>query len=279
MPDSADTQQHAIQFAGSAESRLVFSGPPQALSGRIPLINTTGDKQKLRAFPVKAKDLQGPAELPLREVPFFVRLAPGEQASVPGSFSLDPSTPPGTYEFDIEVGAKSVAVTAFVTEVVDLAMQPESITILAGSAKSYKRQFVAENRGNVALPTGDRCEAPLFDSFDLVGSMLTGLRKSDKTSASTMVKGFLQQWSELEAGTLVVTREPMILRPGEKVTVEAEFHLPADLKPLRHYRSSLQIYNATLAVDIYTTATIQKEPPRIRSESASTTSDKPKKRK
>jgi hypothetical protein len=251
-----DDAHNAIQFAGTEETKLVFSGPPQALTGFIPLVNTSQTKQKIRSFPASAKALYGPAQLPLREVPFYVRLGPGQQATVPASFAVDPRTPSGTYDFEIQVGEKAINVTAFVTEVVDLAIQPQSITIVAGSASSYKRQFIAENRGNTKLPTGERCEAPLFDSFDLTETMLIGLRKSDKKSAESMVKGFLQEWSELAAGTLVVTREPMILNPGDKVVGEAEFHLPPDLRPLRHYRSRVEIYNAVLAVDVYTTTTI-----------------------
>jgi hypothetical protein len=121
------------------------------------------------------------------------------------------------------------------------------------------------------LPTGDRCEAPLFDSFDLTETMLIGLRKSDKKSAESMVKGFLQEWSELAAGMLVVTREPMILNPGDKVVSEAEFHLPPDLKPLRHYRSRVEIYNAVLSVDVYTTTTLNSRRPPAAGEQKKTT--------
>ena len=268
MPNQA-TNQHAIQFAGSDDSTLVFSGPPQALTGHIPLINTSQNKQKLRALQVSAMDLHGPAERPLREVGCFVRLGGGQQASVPMSISLAPGTPPGRYQFDMNVADKTVPVTAFVTEVVDLVIQPESITIVAGAASSYKRQFVAENRGNTKLPTGDRCEATLFHSFDLVSSMLVGLRKSDKGSAESMTKGFLEEWAELEAGTLVVTREPMILNPGDKIMSEAEFHLPPGLKPLRYYRASIGIYNATLSVDIYTGPTIERD--RLKKEAVKST--------
>jgi hypothetical protein len=115
---------------------------------------------------------------------------------------------------------------------------------------------VIENAGNVDLPIGARCEVPLFDSFDLVGSMLTGLHKADKASVESMVKGFLREWSDLQVGTLVISREPKILSPGQKVTVDVEFQLPADLKPLRRYRAHLQLYNAKFSVDVYTTAKV-----------------------
>lgn len=248
--------QAGIQFAGPDDARLIFSGPPQRLTGTIPLINTGADKQKLRSLSVAAGTLRGPARFPLQEFPFSAKLYPGEQAAVPAVIALDPRTPPGSYEIEVSLGEKSLPATVHVTEVVNLQMEPTEITILAGSASSYTRKFIAQNLGNTDLPTGARCEAPLFDSFDLVSSMLIGLHKADKSCASEMVRGFLSEWAELQGGTLVVNREPMILRPGQKVAVDVEFQLPPTLKPFRHYRASLQLYNATLAVDIYTTAKV-----------------------
>ena len=35
----ASVALEAIQFAGSDDARLFFSGPPQGLSGNIPLVN------------------------------------------------------------------------------------------------------------------------------------------------------------------------------------------------------------------------------------------------
>ena len=69
-----------------------------------------------------------------------------------------------------------------------------------------------------------------------------------------MALAFLKEWAELEVGKLVTKRTPMILGPGQKVSVDLEFLLPAGLRPLRHYHANLQLYNATLSVDIYTTA-------------------------
>jgi hypothetical protein len=81
-----------------------------------------------------------------------------------------------------------------------------------------------------------------------------GLHKGDRQSAESMTRAFLNEWAELQAGTLTTKRKPMVLRPGQKLAVDVEFQLPPDLKPLRHFRASLQLYNATLSVDIYTTA-------------------------
>ena len=248
------SHETAIELAGPEDGRLFFSGPPKALKGTIPLINSSAAKQKIQAVGVNACELMGAGGQPLRGFPFYAKLYPGEQANISGKIMLDPRTKPAEYDIEVTVGSKTMPATVHVTEVVDLRIYPQEITILAGAAKAYTRRFTVENAGNVELPIGARCEAPIFDSFDLVSSFLIGLHDADKGSVESMVKGFLGEWSELQAGTLVVNREPMILYPGQKVTVDVEFELPPELKGLRHYHANLQLYNAILSVDIYTTA-------------------------
>lgn len=243
----------SIQLAGKADTKLVFSGPPTRLQGTIRLVNPTSEKQKLRRVGIQAKKLLGAARLPLSEIALSARLAPGEQMSVQSIIGVDPQTPPGSYPLELTIGGQTVQATAHVTEVVDFRMEPSEITILAGKDSKYEREFVIENAGNVPLPLGERCEAPLLDSVDLVTSMLVGLHNAQKQEKASQVESWLKEWGNQAAGTLVVTRDAITLGPGQKITATAQFELPADLKPLRHYRANLQLYNATLAVDIYTT--------------------------
>lgn len=67
-----------------------------------------------------------------------------------------------------------------------------------------------------------------------------------------MALAFLNEWADLEVGTLITKRMPMILGPGQRVSVDLEFVLPANLQPLRHCHAKFQLYNATLSVDLYT---------------------------
>jgi len=254
MGDNASAPPSAtVHLAGTEDAHLHFSGPPQGLTGTIPLVNTGGDKQKVRSIAVSSEKLLGAARLPLREMPFYARLYGGEQASVPATLVLDAQTPPGAYGLELRVGERTMAATAHVSEVVDLRLDPSQITILVGSDTSYTRTLVVENAGNVPLPTGAHCEAPIFDSFDLVSSFLIGLNKGDRKSAESMARAFLNEWADLQAGTLITKRPAMILAPGQKLAVDVEFQIPGKLKPLRHYVASLQLYNATLAIDMYTT--------------------------
>lgn len=250
----AAAESPSLQLAGSSKTRLFFTGPPRGLTGLIPLVNKTDAKLKLRSIALNSSSLKGAARLPLGETPFYARLYPGQQADVPGTIMLDPSTPPGNHKFEITVGDTTMAAEAHVEEVVDLRMSPVRITLLAGSTTSFTRTLVVENAGNVDLPTGELCETPIVDSNDLVSALVAGINDSDKSTIEAMVKSILLHWGELCAGTLVTRRPSMVLHPGQKLAVEIQFELPATLKPLRHYWANLQLYNATLSVDIYTTA-------------------------
>jgi hypothetical protein len=249
---ASPVERQTVQLASPEGTRLHFSGPPGGLTGTIPLVNTGPDKQKIRNVAVNTKKLQGPARVPLREFAFNARLYGGEQVDALATIVLDSRTPPGTYDFEVTVGDKTLPATAHVSEVVDLRIAPNQITILAGTHTSYKRTLVFENAGNVPLPTGARCEAPIFDSFDLVSSLIIGLHKGDRASAESMAKAFLNEWADLQAGILVAHRKPTVIRPGQKIAVDVEFQLPPNLKPLRHYRSGHQLYDASVGVDIYT---------------------------
>jgi hypothetical protein len=249
---ASPVERQTVQLASREGTRLHFSGPPSGLTGTIPLINTGPDKQKIRTVAVNTEKLQGPARLPLREFGLNARLYGGTQANVPAMIVLNSQTQPGKYDFEVTVGGRTLPATAHVSEVVDLRINPNQVTILAGPNTSYKRTFVLENAGNVPLPTGAQCEAAIFDSFDLLSSLVIGLHKGDRASAESMAKAFLNEWADLQAGILVTRRNPIVLRPGQKTAVDVEFQLPPNLKPLRHYRANLQLFDATIGVDIYT---------------------------
>jgi hypothetical protein len=242
-----------IQFADPGGKGVVFSGPPKMLRGDVRVMNTGNQKLKMTSLPVMTETLLGPAALPLQNLTVGARLQPGEQAAVKSTIQLDSRTPPGTYEFKVDIGGMTVPATAHVTEVVDFRMEPAAVTLLAGAETSFEKTFVIENAGNVPLPIGERCEAPLIDSIDLKTSMLRGLHSAVDGELKEKLNSWLTDWGERSPGTLVVLRDPIVLSPGNKIAVKAVFELPQDLEPYRCYTADLQLYNASLSVTIYTT--------------------------
>lgn len=252
--------ERSLGIACGADTRLLFAGPPNAVTGAIPLINETDTKLKLRSIGFRSATLKGPAGLPLQEVPFYAMLYPGEQASIPVTISLDPSTPPGEHQFELTIGKQTVAADALVEEVIDLRSTPTQLTILADSATTYTRRFIAENAGNVDIYGGAECKVPLFDTEDVTSAVLAGINESDRSTVEAMIKNVLLHIGDLQAGTVITRRDPVTLHPGEKIAADAHFELPPELKPLKHYRGDLQFFNTPLVLDIYTTASYGRKP-------------------
>jgi hypothetical protein len=249
------SDQQSILFAGggNGSAPVVFSGPPHRLRGHLRLVNPSDQKLKLTSLPIETDNLLGPAHLPVRSLAVGVRLSPGQQAMIPGTLQLDPQTAPGSYEFSMNIAGQSVAATAHVTDVVDFRMEPSSVTLIAGGQTSFEKTFVIENAGNVPLPLGERCEAPLLDSIDLETAMISGLREALEDELKLKLQAWLDEWGRRSGGMLAIVRDPIILRPGQKISANATFELPRDLKPFRSYHADLQLYNATVSVDVYTT--------------------------
>jgi hypothetical protein len=244
-----------FQLAGPEDQVLGFSGPPHAVVGMIPVVNTSGDKQKIRSISINSKELRGPGGVPLSEIPFRTRLHGHQQANLQVGLPIDPLTPAGSYNFEVTVGPRTLRAVAHISEVFDLRVEPRAITIFtAPKISSHIGRVVCENRGNVVLLGGDRCEVPIFEAYPLLSAILNGLHKSDRVSAESMTKAALIELADLKVGTLIVKRRAMALSPGQKVAVDIGFELPAGLKPHRRYSASLEFYNANLRVEIYTTA-------------------------
>lgn len=244
-----------VGLSPSAEAEtLVVAGPPHALCGQLQLRNDTGEKLKVRGFAVRdrAGD-KSTRKLRAATMQAAARLRPGEQALVPMQLSVSGQTAPGVYQMEVEIGNRAVPVKAHVTEHVDFRMEPSAVTLLAGADRVIEREFVAENAGNVPLPLGERCETPLLDSIDFITALREGLRKTVGVELKSRVEKILDEIGRVQVGSLVVHRERVTLRPGEQRQMTARFELPEDIKPSRHYRAVLELYNATLHVDIYTT--------------------------
>jgi hypothetical protein len=255
MGTNQNLTEEFFQLAGSEDTVLDFSGPPRAVTGIIPVINTGSDKQRIRSISINSKELRGPGGVPFSEIPFRTRLKGGQRANLRARLPLDALTPPGSYDFEVTMGRSTLRAVARIAEVFDLRVEPRAITIIASAKSSTDtRKVVCENRGNVVLLGGNQCEVPIFEDDPLLTAILNGLNKSDRESAESMLKAALIELADLKVGTLVVKRQVMALSPGQKVAVNIGFKLPAGLKPQHHYSASVGLYNAIMRVDIYATA-------------------------
>lgn len=249
-----------VALAESAETPVVFCGGPRSLRGMLRIENTSSEKLKLKAARLHSEQLKGPALRPLSEVQLGARLAPGQQAVVPAVLEVDASTPPGIYEAEIDIDGRRQKLEAHVSAVVDFSIQPDNVTIIAGKQREFEREFDIENLGNVSLSLGERCEAPLVTSIGVLEAFRTGLKKAMKGDLKEKLEAMLNEFAAQQIGNLVVTREKITLQPGEKRRAKARFELPPDIESFRHYQTVLELYNASMTVDVYTTSNAPNRP-------------------
>jgi hypothetical protein len=258
MAANENMPQASFHLAGPEDRVLYFAGPPQAITGIIPVINTSSEEQRIRSISINSDRLRGAGGVPFGEIPFRTRLRGGQQANLRARLPLDPLTPPGSYDFQITLGQRTLRAVAYIPEVVDLHVFPRKITIIASpETSSYTRTVVVENRGNVPLLTGAQCEVPIIDTDSITNAVLEGINKGNRESAESMVRSALIELADLKEGTLVIKRKAMTLSPGQKLALDLQFKLPANLKPQHHYSASVSLYNGGLELEIYTTSKTQ----------------------
>ena len=232
----------ALQLNHAEDEPIVFYGPPGRLCGTLRLHNPSPEKLKLSPIAVDLPQLRGSARQPLSHLPVLARVYPYQQAQVPAILNVDPSTPPGTYEGSLQVGERQQRMRVHITENIDLRVQPTSVSIYTEGELVFKREFIAENAGNVPLRIGDECTVPLGDAAELIAAVRQGLRGACEASQTDdVIKAILCAWSQQQVGTLSVTREDGTLQPGETRPINVTFKLPENLQPYRRYAVDLPV--------------------------------------
>jgi hypothetical protein len=256
MAAKRNIPQASFHLAGPEDRVIYFSGPPRAVTGIVPVVNSGSEEQRIRSnITIHSDKLRRAGGLRFGEIPFRTRLGAWQQADLRAKLPIDPLTPPGSYDFQITLGQRTLPAVAYIPEVVDLDIFPGEITIIASpKTSSYTRSVVFENRGNVPLLTGSQCDVPIIDNDSLANAVLEGLNKGDPESTDSMVKAALVELAHLKVGTLIIRRKAMTLLPGQKGVAELQFELPGNLKPQHHYSTFVSLYNGSLRLEIYTTS-------------------------
>jgi hypothetical protein len=251
----------------NAEQPLVLSGPPRGMRGEFRVQNSTASKIIVRqpllkrvaaastrttgkAAAAKAAAAALPAEaVVLRRI--VVR--PGQSRPVPIALTLDPTTPPGTYEAQLDVEGEQRTVLMHVTEDVTFSITPDELVLPNRPGEKVQKQVVFTNDGNVPLSVRTigpvvldeelaHCRA-LRGALDEVGDtmknlddFLVALGKRYKTIYATLA--------------LKVQNEKVIVAPGETKAIDLTITLPEKLEPRSRYTGYAAISSGTLTFTI-----------------------------
>lgn len=262
MAKKSDTSRRLL--AMSNEEPLVLVGEPQRIKGKLHLTNTGTEEvvlQNTQLRTVTTKKGRGKSAPPALEInkplhPIIVR--PGRSRSVSVKMALDPTTPPGEYEAELEADGEIKPVIVHIIEKLDISLNPGKLVIRESPGGTATRRVVIQNHGNVPLPIGDIGAVVLEDDRLECRILRRAVAAIDTENSEAtfedhfrtiiaQVQGVLQQ-----AGALRVRNKTgnVTIPPGGTQAIDLEIQLPDTLDKRTRYSASVALYNRNLIFEI-----------------------------
>ncbi|HRF48807.1 MAG TPA: hypothetical protein PLC98_14355 [Anaerolineales bacterium] len=257
MAESEMPSRDVIQHPSTEP--IVLVGPPESLQGEVLLHNTGAEKLILRdirlrgdAVTRRAAVADGPTELALRRV----ILRPGQLRRMPLQLALGPTTPPGEYHAEVQVGESVREIVIHVTEAVRLEIDPDPVIVDNQPGETITKRVVFSNRGNIPLRVGEIGAVVLDEELlncragrAAVMNSGEGMRGLDDLLAE-----YIRQTRIAlnETGLLRVhnTAGPFTLMAGEVRAVDLEFRIPDNLNRRSRYFGLAALYTSNLSIAI-----------------------------
>jgi len=189
---------------------IVLSGPPTSLRTTVTVENTSDARLAVRGATLHLDD--GTAVVGTAAA----LIGAGATASLPIVATLDPSTAPGTYAAELEVGGARRSAVIRVRSTLSLSVSPGEVLAVAGRSPLA---LDVTNDGNVAIPLASRAVAATDDGRGQPGPEIT---------------------LEIDNATT--------LEPGRSMTLEAHLQVPPGLDPARRHIARLPVGVADLVV-------------------------------
>lgn len=246
-----------------SEGPLILIGPPRGVRGEFRVQNSTERKIIVRQPLLKraaatggAKGAKAPKAAALPSGPLALRrivVRAGQSRPVPIALALDPTTPPGTYEAQLDVDGEQRAVVMHVTEDVSFSIEPAELVLPNRPGEKIKKEVVFSNVGNVPLAVRTigtvvldeelaHCRAlrsaldDVGDSMKNLDDFLVALGKRYKAIYATLV--------------LKVQNEKLTVAPGETRPVDLTITLPEKMESRSRYTGYAAISTGTLTFTI-----------------------------
>jgi len=257
----SDRPVPALVVAAPEDERLVLAGPPGELSGHIRLHNPGERRVVLRDAAIN--DRSGALRLAAARHPLKpVVIRPDEAGSVSLSLAVDPFTPPGDYEVELEVGGHVRQALLQVEEEFDLSVEPGELVVANRAGIAQTKRLSVTNDGNVAFVIADpgvvdlRNDMPRDD--ETIRVAIEDLPDRDRTDLEARIVALVaavRAKEEERLGQVDVRMQggSVTLQPGETKVIELEIALRDELPPRRRYRGHIPVL--TQDVDVVVVAT------------------------
>ena len=238
----------------SLDAPVVLRGTPRHLVGRIPLQNPGEDLAVLRIATVRDHDGRLGIPDPISQRLATKVLRPGQRDSVRLRLRLDPTTPPGEYRTEVEVGGGVRPLILQIAEVVALDLSPPLLVVENRHGESVEKAVSVTNRGNVPLVIGEIGAVVLDDERFECRTLRRAAEVLGSATEDVTVDHFLTEIARasrhvLERSGALRVRNlggAVTVAPGETVSVGLRIDVPAGLDGHTRYVGTVPIYTQDL---------------------------------
>ena len=234
------TQTEHHEHIAIGENEIILSGPPASLRGPLILRNSTDEHLFIRELPMK--NAQNAAAV----FPVHTTLKPREVKSKNIYYSIDPHTPPGTYQMDLQIGNESKKVTLIVHENLDIQLSPGNI-VLEGIEPGllHTKEILFSNKGNIALTIPTIKHNTLTDMDLICRNLSLAVRASGDEGIEKTLDAFtrglkkdITDWVDIS-----ITEAGQVVEPGQTILLHVNITLPADVNKNYHYQGDIRIFD------------------------------------
>lgn len=245
--------QHDV-IGGSPEKLVVLAGPPGQLTGPVDFHNRSDVDVVLRE--IGLNDASGRlTSRPLRLPVSTLVLRPSQERRIQITVAVDPTTPPGDFRAELDIGARSVPVLLHVTEVFDLTVRPQSIVVLNRPGEAQRKRIILTNTGNVGFSVDAISDVDLEDDMLPDRAARVALEPCAEAAGQQIEGSVLallrirREGSYREAGLSVRQLGGKIdVAPGETAPIDLEITLQTDLPDGSRYRGKAPVLTEDLEI-------------------------------
>jgi hypothetical protein len=262
----ADEPEPQAAMMLDAEQPLVLVGPPRGVRGEFSLQNPTDRKVIIREPRVRptpaatgkraAAGKGAAAAAVLSEAPMVMRriiMRPGQSRPIPVALALDPRTPPGTYNAELEIQGQQRTVVIHVLEEVSLTIAPREIVLPNRPGEKVEKRVIFTNDGNVPISVRTLGTVILDEELVHCRALRGALSDVGETmeSLNDFVAALGRRYQKLyETLVLKVQNTAVTIDPGQTQAVDLTITLPEKLESRSRYSgyAAISTNNLTFTV-------------------------------
>lgn len=232
---------------------ITLNGPPAALRGYIVLSNKAAEKVFIRELVVqpakKGKRLAQREEA----IRVTTALMPNEEKKHCLSHRVPLDTPPGEYDYTLQVGESEKKVRLVIQPHIEIDLHP--LTVFFQGVKpgqTHQAKLMLTNNGNLPFTVPAPRHAIALDYDYLCRASSTSIKDHGRDGYMAFMDGMTKTISlEMADWVTVKLKEAgKVVAPCATIELNFSLTLPKNVEPGRDYFGNLRIWNRVLAYHI-----------------------------